>query len=368
MKFKDALAHYKAGIATEEEAAYVEEELEKTQLIAEYLDEDWVEPTAQDLMTPEYQTVRKTLRKHRLLTALLPVAIVAAIVIVSFCVLLPALEAQYYDPTEVTFSEFSTDFDVYLTAYTELFHPGYSYYGTIKTKTGFARYQLDLMRYGFNSGEIEYASASLDHGTLTLPLDFLHSALPLNLIERASYPVYSMTEEHKARVREQLSALPDYVSVTAAISFPEDLTMEELLSFAQDMEGHFLWAGIRNAPEDNQLYPLCGFAPHLSGIILDGVNETYPAFELASTAMTAENLEQHVESLLQYLNDQQDFPLQDNTGMVDPSYYSNVLSYIRKAGVKTYGGVISTTPQYLLNLQEFGFVTQVWPIEVEFQF
>ena len=34
MEFKTALSHYKDGTATEEERGYIEEELEKAQLIA----------------------------------------------------------------------------------------------------------------------------------------------------------------------------------------------------------------------------------------------------------------------------------------------------------------------------------------------
>ena len=41
MTFKEAMEHYRAGTASTEERKLVEQELEKNQLIAEYLDEQW---------------------------------------------------------------------------------------------------------------------------------------------------------------------------------------------------------------------------------------------------------------------------------------------------------------------------------------
>ncbi len=45
MTFKEAMEHYRAGSATEEQRQMVEEELEKSKLIAEYMDAQWEEET-----------------------------------------------------------------------------------------------------------------------------------------------------------------------------------------------------------------------------------------------------------------------------------------------------------------------------------
>jgi hypothetical protein len=41
MTFREAMEHYRAGTATEEERQMVEQELEKSQLIAKYQDSLW---------------------------------------------------------------------------------------------------------------------------------------------------------------------------------------------------------------------------------------------------------------------------------------------------------------------------------------
>ena len=374
MKFKEAFEHYQAGTATAEEVAYVEEELEKTQLIEEYQAAHWIDPIPPEDIEPDLLIVRKKLRKNKFLNVFLPVIIVAALAAVTMFIVIPAAEANYLDPNETSVDPFGTDLDITMSAYTELLHPGYTYYKTLVTKTGFAQYDLTLMRSNYGSGNydnFEYVSATLEKGVLKLPYNFSSSNISLNMIARASYPVYNMEDEHKAHVREQLEELPEYVQVTAAISFPEDLTMEELLVFMDETSGNMIWAGIRNAPEDVQRYPLCGIDPYGTGIAYSDINNAYPAFELSWTERTGRDLETHFKSMLSYLLDNEEILTAANKiqfGMEQPEYFEDVLVYVEEAGIMTYGGVFRATPQTLLALLDEGTVTQVWPMEAEIQF
>ena len=201
MKFKEAFEHYQAGTATVEEAAYVEEELEKTQLIEEYQAAHWIDPIPPEDIEPDLLIVRKKLRKNKFLNVFLPVIIVAALAAVAMFIVIPAAEANYWDPNEKSVDPFGTDLDITMSAYTELLHPGYTYYKTLVTKTGFAQYDLTLMRSNYGSGNydsFEYISATLEKGVLKLPYNFSSSNISLNMIARASYPVYNMEDEHKA--------------------------------------------------------------------------------------------------------------------------------------------------------------------------
>ena len=139
--------------------------------------------------------------------------------------------------------------------------------------------------------------------------------------------------------------------------------MAELMAFQEQLDGHVLWAGIRNAPEDEQRYPLTGFAPSNSGLIHELVNETYPAFEPAVLEQTPEMWAQHFESLLQYIVDHPE--ITDVMGLERVSYYEKVLAYTQQAGVMTYGCVVTTSAQELLRLLDEGIVTQVWPTDAD---
>ena len=48
MEFREAMERYRAGCASEEEKRIVETEVEKSRLIAEYLDESWGKDWAED--------------------------------------------------------------------------------------------------------------------------------------------------------------------------------------------------------------------------------------------------------------------------------------------------------------------------------
>ena len=366
MSFSDAFNRFRDGTASPEERALVEEELEKNRLISEYLDEDWNQIPPPEADQTELRQVRRSLRRQRAVTIMIAVALAAALAAGIFFGALPLWEQQYYNPDVNTYVQSCSDFDLCLMAYTELFHPGYVYNHTLITKTGLGRYQLDLNRYGYCSGESEYFTAALDRGNLTMPRSFQSDYLPCNIIERASYPVYSMTDDHKASIRQQLEELPDYVRVTAAVSFPEDLSMEQLLGLLHTIDGTLFWAGIRNSPEDSQRYPLCGLDPYGSGILVEGINSFYPYFEQAEGAITGEVLETHFESLLQFLADQTEFPA--DAGLVSGDYYQSVLDYISQAGIRSYGGVVSAAPSELLRLLDKGVITQAWPIDADFRF
>jgi hypothetical protein len=62
MVFKDAFAHYKAGQATPEETAYIEEELEKNALISEYIEDDFtVNLAKEEIASDEVKKVKKSI-------------------------------------------------------------------------------------------------------------------------------------------------------------------------------------------------------------------------------------------------------------------------------------------------------------------
>ena len=67
--------------------------------------------------------------------------------------------------------------------------------------------------------------------------------------------------------------------------------------------------------------------------------------------MDQESLEHHFKSLLRYSADQ----VEKGRGIVpydDEELYSEILDYVEENGVKTYGVVVTGTPQMLLELMD----------------
>lgn len=358
MDFKTAYEHFKDGIASDDERRLVEEELEKYQIISEHLDGEW--ETAEIIEAPQedMKKVRKNLRRRSTATVLTCFILAAALILGAL-----GVEKLFWDPEVNTHNiEYTNDLALTLIAYSELFSPSQIVTGFVPERTGFASYTLSVQMWeNHNMMDINYRTGSLKFNQLEFPSGFwdYESA---TVFARSSYPVYTMSENQMQHTRENLERLPEYVLIRGRVSFPEDLTMEQLLEFRDSLgEGYIGWVGIRNAPEDRQCYPLCGMKPFMGGIVWDQVNEYYPYFDLKSTETSAENLETHFKSLLQLSLDQYNSGKGINVGwnMYD-NYYEGVLDYVEENGIMTYGCYVVGSPQLFLELLDNCTASQIW--------
>ena len=174
MTFKEAMERYRAGTASAEEKQLVEAELEKHSLIAEYLDEQWDETAA--LVSPpaeEMQRVRKSLRRRNSLVVITSIVLAAALLLAVVLVGIPAAERLYWDPTQPSgVQPDSTDLELMLAAYTELFCPEVNVAGVSANRIGFARYDVSL-RSVVQAGTRERSAVNLTFVT--------HTALEKNI-------------------------------------------------------------------------------------------------------------------------------------------------------------------------------------------
>lgn len=363
MTFKEAMEHYRAGTATQEQRQLVEQELEKNQLIAEYLDTQWDEKVSAPVAPiEEMKQVRKTLRKRNVLIVLTSLVLVAVLLLGTVYIGIPAAERLYWNPSQNSYGmTYCDDLELMLSAYTELFCPDVNISFVSSDRTGFARYDISIQYWDANrGGDNRYVSATIDKGVLDIPRGVLENC-PVNIFDRATYPFYPAPEGWKEKVIEKLEQLPQYITVTAAVSFPEDKSMTDLLFFQACLrDGSVGWVGIRTSPENEQLLPLCGMAPFRGGVVRSEINDTYPCFELSGLVSSTTNLETHFISLLQLSADQA------NTGtgigvqyIKDQSYYAQALEYVKENGVYSYGCYVSASPAAILALIESGAVSQV---------
>ena len=362
MDFKTAMEHYRAGTASGEERRLVEEELEKSRLIAEYLDSQWETEAVEELPQADMKKVRRNLRKRNALIVLTSLILAAAMLLGTVHLAIPALESRYASPETYTYNEYHSDMNLALIAYADLFSPSQKIYNLKSVKTGFAAYNLTVSQWHADDhGDQSYLTAYLEKGELTFPEGFW-DYVPSNILERATYPFSYMDGEFDRRTRESLEQLPGYVQVTAAVSFPEDLSMEELIAFRTSLEeGYMDWIGIRTSPLDTQMYPLAGMKPFSGGLVVDCLNDEYPYFDIHGSKATPEILEAHFKALLTFSQDQ----YHAGTGIEvinfqGDSFYQQALDYIEENGVYAYGCFVSGPPQLFLDLLDSGAASQVW--------
>lgn len=341
----------------------VEEELEKSKLIAEYLDAKWEEeaiiPAAP---MEEMKQVRKNLRRRNVLIVLTSLVLAAALLLATVYIGIPAAESRYWDPAQNSYGmNYCEDLELMLAAYTELFCPDVNIFSVTSNRTGFARYDITIQYWDANrGGDSRYAFGTIDKGVLDIPQGVLRHC-PINIFDRATYPFYPAPESWKETVTEKLEQLPEYMTVTVAVSFPEDKSMEELLAFQDSLQdGSIGWAGIRTAPETEQLLPLCGMNPFGGGVVRSEINDHYPSFDLTADSITPENLAAHFQALLQFSAAQ----VTAGTGIderytIHESYYTQALDYVTENGVYSYGCYVSASPAAILALIESGAVSSV---------
>ncbi len=359
MDFKTAMEHYRQGCADAAETALVEEELEKARLISEYLDQGWeLEETPAEDMKP----VKRRLRRRNAGIILTSLVLAAALLWGTVSFALPALEKTYWDPRSSSFQDWRTDLELMFSAYAELFCPDYSVFDVRADRVGFASYGIGMTYWDTaRGGDPLYQTCTLEKGELKLPANFWNY-VPVNIFLDPKDPVYAMEAEHVQQTRERLSILPEYIRVRAAISFPEDKSMEELITFRDALpEGYLDWVGIRTTSDVQQATMLCGMNPFSGGVLRDAVNDVYPYFDVKLDDNNPEALEQHFATLLRFSQDQYNAGTGIQTvNFAGDSFYQETLDYVGENGVYTYGGYLTASPETFLELLDSGAVSQVW--------
>ncbi len=324
-----------------------------------------------DMETPEFKKelkrIRRRLRRRNFCLVLTSLVLTAALAFGILRFVVPALEKQYWDPSVQNYDQYDSDLTLTMSAYAELFCPDQIICYVNATRTGFAAYTLSVSQWHTKDhGDVSYLNAALDKGELSFSPGFWEY-VPGNVFERACLPEYDMGEEFDQRTRDSLATLPEYIHVQAAVSFPEDLTMEEIRDLFYRLEGGMVdWVGIRVCDMDRQVYPLCGMKPTSGGIIREQINESYPDFDI-KTSNSAEAYASHFKALLQYSLDR----VNEGTGISPNSYldyYREALDYVNENGVTSYGAYITASPQTLLELQAEGIISQIWPREARIHF
>lgn len=353
MEFREAMERYRAGTASPEEQALVEAELEKSRLIAEYeLEQMEPLPEPEETSDEPLRRIRKSLRRRNSRLVLAAAALVVVLLLLANWGILPLFDAFFFDPEQSSICEGVSDFDLLMKYQMELHHPAAGYFGSYTERTGIGRYKVSLHLFNPVNG-YSFVDAELDKDDLTFSGDYLRDGYvpTVNLFAREElYSRADWRDEQTEAAIEKVKALPDYVDVTATVSFGEDLTMEELLELRdRHPEVTFWWAGV-----------MCSSSVP-TGVLLQSqgvgygaaANEIYPALEIDSEdsiESVSELYEEHFRSMLRLMNAHPDLVELLNTGGY--ANYSYIIDEVETEGVKLYGVYVTASPSELLDLME----------------
>lgn len=358
MNFEEAFVRYQAHTATAEETALVERELEKFRLLEDYLaarELPDLPETPAGAAQAETRAVKRRMNRRTGWTVLAAVAAVLVVLVLLQFVISPLVNRRvYYVPwrEEADYDiDTYSEFDAGMSAITALYMPLGSYGGSLLLHTGFMSDTVDL---GFldNTG----ATRSGIGSQVTLRMGKL-GQLNINDLSVLGYGYMDFRSWHTqgGHTKAALAQLPDYFSVTSAVTFTRDLTADELAAL---MERHpeltFL-----SAKMEGELFPQALYCSLQNTGVQYGsdLNRDYPDFQFGDypdfqvETVTGESIQQHFESLLQYMIDHP--KLADMAdALAGGRQYQRMLDTVREDGLKSSGVWVQGTPSAILTLLE----------------
>lgn len=321
---------------------------------------DWEEITPPENAENELKEIQKSLKKRNWKIVLTSLVLVAALFLGIVYVAMPLAETLYWSPMDSTMDQYNTDLNLVLQAYTELFLPGKSVF-VLWGDVGFTDYELHMTMHDTVRDTDHHFMGRMYKGKLGFDMEFFEDET-LGLFRSSVFPEFPVEalERDRNEVREKLQDLPEYIRLEAAVTFPDDLSMAELLKIMEydyignqgDLE--VIWAAIRTQdPNTENGHQTVGISFTLAPID-GGVNDVYPEFMLSYYEPTGGTLETHFKSVLKLSSDQMLKGHGVLTWHEDHNFYEQALDYVGEHGVNTYGCIVTGTPETMLGLLDSG--------------
>jgi hypothetical protein len=369
MNFKELLDRYNNGSASEEEKKLIEEELNKYEVLTEYLSEGYnIDFEKQDLSEkPNNETlsIKRSVNKKLRKVIVLSVSIVFLILFAINFIVSPIVSSLYYNPSQKTIAKNHHDLYFDLRVLTELNMPGYAISTAGAESLGFGEYniyfeRLDLFKRLNKDIEVKVKRymriGSLDDFFPVNSVKFLDIRQPdLN---------NNIIEMQNEEIINHIKKLNPVSFISSYVIFKEDITLKEFDELRKKYNDkiNLKWAGVRTEDKGTPPNYLSGFNPSFNDGSVSGESadkNKYPYLQLVDymrdkidsgtfDGSMVEAYAKHFMSLLKYVNDREKAvkALDYNKPKVD--YYKNALSYVENNGINIYGVLVYGEAKELL--------------------
>lgn len=379
---------YLSGELEIEQLRSIESDIKKFRVLLNYMDQELdqelyerdteagggEEEAGTEEAEPGRQISKAVSRKFR---KYMIAAVVAAICIVPAVLagLSPLLDFIYYDPDQsmeimdeenesvIVVNPFVTNMSVYM----ELFCGDKGFANICLWPEGYGRYTIDV-RTQIDGEETPHLLELVRNHLYRNDMNWNRSDFPDNAFTGRSMGISCSMPAEDAK--KKLEKAPELMKIRAAVSFDGLKSMEELVDFIERHDTNYLYC-----PIEAEGYSYWGFAPVRSGYAYYYDREEFPFLDLneyegmEEEVTKARAYEEHVESMIRYLMEQEDFLKIFDGGVpggknyLDTYKYKGVLDYIREHGVKSYGVVVYARKEELLEILEDPSVEGVYMLD-----
>lgn len=370
MNFKETFTKYKSGTATEQEAEFIKSEIEKHEIINDYLYEDLgnslsdfsIEHEKEDEKSAVDFTkmIQKSIRKSFIKLGALVFLFLAILVLFIQFGLSPLIERFYYNPAKIA-GEYNNQISLDMAIYTSLVLPLDKRDSVSVVNNGYGNYDIVINQTCSRDGDFTNVGGKITRNKLTLYDPNLLKKMPINAF--AAYNNYSENQwaaGSQDDANQRLKSLNDNKLYKAYISFDKELSFNELKKFQKDNELYNMWCAVKTGDNNRFNGIHIGFNCTFSGYFLKGWDANkYPNLLTASSDDSSkisdenENKEgfmtTHVLSMLKYMIDQPEFLKMLNE---NGESFKGAYDYISENGIKSYGVVIYAEKNKLIKLSQ----------------
>lgn len=372
MDFKGLLDNYRNGTASEEEKKSIEEELEKHELISEYLSESYdigfEKSSFYEITNNETASVKRSVNKKLRKVILLSVCIVFLILLTIKYIISPIVSSCYYNPSQKTVGKYQNDLFFDLRVFTELNLPGYAIRTVSSEGLGFGEYNIYFERFNLFNHESKDVNVKIKRNLKIGSFQDFFARDNFGFMD-ITQPNSNMQEFHKVwneRYINNLKALNPVSYVSCNIVFKEDISIKEFdeLRNKYGDKINFKWVGVRTESKNKPVNYLSGFNPNFNDTAVSGDSADkvkYPYLQLVDymgdkEAMNKFNgsfvdaYSKHFISMLKYMNDRKKAVIALDNNSTKVEYYSNALNYVQNNGINIHGVLIYAEAKDLLDL------------------
>ncbi|MCH4886863.1 hypothetical protein EZV73_04750 [Acidaminobacter sp. JC074] len=381
--FKSLLEKYKKGQASDQEIIIVEEAIEKNKAINDYLAESIEDFSMDDIEDISVDLVHKKVKSKLRKNIILSVLIVMSIFVFANFILSPVMDRIYYDPTTVTYGQYHKDIAYDMAAFTELNVPGYKALNPLVIEKGYGSYDLVLRRKNLFEGFDHVAlgdrvEIQLKRGKRQGYFDYLYGngVYLVNDSEEFDYmPFYYETPLKELRDMHKKNYISVFLEPEESL---ELLDVVKLMDKETDLD--YKWLSVKNM-DLVEGRPI-GFNPSISdtySVVEEFDRERYPYFDLHEffgdmvgsftedeyMVKTSEIYQKHFISLVNYLNDREDFVRLFGYNTYHYELYQETLDYVEKNGVKINGFLVYGEAEALVSFIENNDIKTIQILDVK---